>query len=70
MFEPNAIVLFVNVSVELVITIVPLASNIVIVLSAVSVIAKTVSCASSVSPSKVNLVSNTPVPALIDPILY
>ena len=43
-FEPNAIVLFVNVSVELVITIVPLASGIVIVLSAVgSVIAKTVS---------------------------
>ena len=34
-FEPNAIVLFVNVSVELVITIVPLASGIVIVLSAV-----------------------------------
>ena len=43
-FEPNAIVLFVNVSVELVITIVPLASGIVIVLSAVgSVIAQTVS---------------------------
>ena len=43
-FEPNAIVLFVNVSVELVITIVPLASGIVIVLSAVgSVIAKIVS---------------------------
>ena len=43
-FDPNAIVLLVKVSVELVITIVPLASGIVIVLSAVgSVIAKTVS---------------------------
>ena len=48
-------------------TTVPVASGKVITLSAVgSVICKIVSWASSVSPSKVSLVSNTAVPALIE----
>ena len=59
-------VLFVRVCVAAAVTIVPLASGKVIVLSAVgSVIAKIVSWASAVSPSNVSLVSNTAVPALI-----
>ena len=60
-------VLFVKVCVAVVVTTVPVASGKVITLSAVgSVICKTVSWASSVSPSKVNLVSNTAVPAFIE----
>ena len=60
--------MFVKVCVAVVVTTVPVAFGKVIVLSAVgSVIAKTVSYASSVSPSKVILVSKTAVPALIAP---